>query len=441
MNARFGSWVVPLLAFLGGLLVGWLLLGWVIWPPPAKNAIPAALGANARLDYLALVADSFATNGNINVVRQRLQGFDLDQTARDIGELANRSEAVGLGPQAARLRNLGAAIARGDIGPVTTGAGAAGAVATAGASGAGAAAKAAATAIATAAPSGAASSSATSSSRIPTDWIIIAAFGLLTAALVVWAWQRWSLRRAATPSFPTSRAPYTAPPSSPAPSAGPPPASVVQPADGGPLYVSLNQPARISYLSDGSENADLRIFDAAAAGQTKTVIGQVDLRVAEILRPDPNELPAALELRLFDRRAARTVAAVLVSHDAYVDPTARQLVSTLPNNVVKPAFDVSRIGRVIVLETRNLRLQAEVVDVQFAPGLRYPAFDELVLEVTPMPNDTPPNVIDADYAVAEPDVVAGPPRVDVVADDAEANDDEAGNAPGNGHPSGPSAAS
>ena len=168
-------------------------------------------------------------------------------------------------------------------------------------------------------------------------------------------------------------------------------------------YVTLNETARIEFHSDSSDSIDLRIFDAAAVSQTKTVVGQVDLRVAEILRPDPTQLPAALELRLFDRRAARTVVAVLVSAEAYTDPTARQLVGTLPNNVIKPAIDVSRTGRTIELETRNLRLQAEIEDVQFLPATPYPTFNELVLKVTPMPNSEPPEVIDGDYTLAPPD--------------------------------------
>ena len=95
-----------------------------------------------------------------------------------------------------------------------------------------------------------------------------------------------------------------------------------------------------------------------------------------------------------------------------MDPTARQLIGTLPNNVVKPAIDVSRTGRTIELETRNLRLQAEVVSVQFGPATPYPVFDELVLAVTPMPNDEPPEVIDGDYTLAPPDGEEDDPAVD-----------------------------
>lgn len=395
MSERVRPWLIPGLAFVGGLLVGWLLLGWVVLPPPAKNARPPALVDNYRKDYLALVADSYAQNGNANVVRQRLQGFDLSQVVTEVESLASQSETLGLAGQSARLRSLAAAINRGEAGTVTGQplATVAAAAATAGSAPTLSAAAKGAAATATA-------SATEASSRVPSDWIIIGAFGLLAAALVVWVVQRRRLSRAVTSTVPTSEKPVTSAPSA---TSSPRPQGVASAPSDRLQYVTLNETARIEFHSDSSDSIDLRIFDAAAVSQTKTVVGQVDLRVAEILRPDPTQLPAALELRLFDRRAARTVVAVLVSAEAYTDPTARQLVGTLPNNVIKPAIDVSRTGRTIELETRNLRLQAEIEDVQFLPATPYPTFNELVLKVTPMPNSEPPEVIDGDYTLAPPD--------------------------------------
>lgn len=395
MSERVRPWLIPGLAFVGGLLVGWLLLGWVVLPPPAKNARPPALVDNYRKDYLALVADSYAQNGNANVVRQRLQGFDLSQVVTEVESLASQSETLGLAGQSARLRSLATAINRGEAGTVTGQplATVAAAAATAGSAPTLSAAAKGAAATATA-------SATEASSRVPSDWIIIGAFGLLAAALVVWVVQRRRLSRAVTSTVPTSEKPVT---SAPPVTSSPRPQGVASAPSDRLQYVTLNETARIEFHSDSSDSIDLRIFDAAAVSQTKTVVGQVDLRVAEILRPDPTQLPAALELRLFDRRAARTVVAVLVSAEAYTDPTARQLVGTLPNNVIKPAIDVSRTGRTIELETRNLRLQAEIEDVQFLPATPYPTFNELVLKVTPMPNSEPPEVIDGDYTLAPPD--------------------------------------
>jgi len=341
------------------------------------------------------VADSYAQNGNANVVRQRLQGFDLSQVVTEVESLASQSETLGLAGQSARLRSLAAAINRGEAGTVTGQplATVAAAAATAGSAPTLSAAAKGAAATATA-------SATEASSRVPSDWIIIGAFGLLAAALVVWVVQRRRLSRAVTSTVPTSEKPVTSAPSA---TSSPRPQGVASAPSDRLQYVTLNETARIEFHSDSSDSIDLRIFDAAAVSQTKTVVGQVDLRVAEILRPDPTQLPAALELRLFDRRAARTVVAVLVSAEAYTDPTARQLVGTLPNNVIKPAIDVSRTGRTIELETRNLRLQAEIEDVQFLPATPYPTFNELVLKVTPMPNSEPPEVIDGDYTLAPPD--------------------------------------
>jgi hypothetical protein len=45
-------WFWPLVAFLVGLLIGWLVIGWALWPVTWKNTLPQDLRPAERDAYL-----------------------------------------------------------------------------------------------------------------------------------------------------------------------------------------------------------------------------------------------------------------------------------------------------------------------------------------------------------------------------------------------------
>ncbi|MCW5849602.1 MAG: hypothetical protein KIT87_05940 [Anaerolineae bacterium] len=358
MNNRLLSNWRGLALFLLGLVIGWFVIGWWLWPSGFGGPRPAQLEHVSRQDYLALVADSYAQNGNLAVVQQRLEGFDLNDAARELDDLARRSDEFGLNAQAARLRNL-ANVVRRDL--LRTAAQPTAAPKT------------------TIAPTAQPSTGLGEQARdifggLRQGWLVGLVLALVIVALLAYAAVRWRLDRLLKWS----------------PRAADGGEAAAEDTGGGrtagdiedqPLvYVSLNQLTRISYSADGPDRTEIRIKDA-----NKDMVGQVELRAAEILGRTPGEPPAALELRLFDRHEPRTRVAVLVSHAASQDPTARQLIASMSSDYVKPAFDVSRLGRVVELDTRFIHLQAEVVDAVFGEGGHYPPFQYLCLEITPMP--------------------------------------------------------
>ncbi len=356
-NRLISSWGGPAL-FLLGLVIGWFVIGWWLWPSGFGGPHPAQLEAVSRQDYLALVADSYAQNGNVAVVQQRLDGFDLNEASRELDDLARRSDEFGLTAQAARLRNL-ANVVRRDL--LRTAAQPTAAPKT------------------TAAPTAQPSAGLGDQVRgllggLRLGWLVGLVLALVIVALLAWATVRWRLDRLMRWS---GRADDTAEAAT---------NDTGRRQDAGEtddqpvVYVSLNQLTRISYSADGPDRTEIRIKDA-----NKDMVGQVELRAAEILGRTPGEPPSALELRLFDRHEPRTRVAVLVSHAASQDPTARQLIASMSTDYVKPAFDVSRLGRVVELDTRFIHLQAEVVDAVFGEGGPYPPFQYLCLEITPMP--------------------------------------------------------
>ncbi len=64
-------WMIAGAAFVTGLILGWLALGWWIWPVDYIDATPAELRADLRVDYLRAAVDSFAATGDTNTARQR----------------------------------------------------------------------------------------------------------------------------------------------------------------------------------------------------------------------------------------------------------------------------------------------------------------------------------------------------------------------------------
>jgi len=95
--------------FLAGLLIGWFALGWGIWPAVPKDLLPSDLRTAERESYLALVAESFAVDGNLALAREKLASWSNDALAEDLGRLQARLAGVDA-LQAGDLRALAAAL-------------------------------------------------------------------------------------------------------------------------------------------------------------------------------------------------------------------------------------------------------------------------------------------------------------------------------------------
>ncbi len=67
--------IVGLVALVAGVLVGWLVIGWTLWPVQWTSVLPADLGPVGREQYLDLVAESYVLNKNLMQAQQRLASF------------------------------------------------------------------------------------------------------------------------------------------------------------------------------------------------------------------------------------------------------------------------------------------------------------------------------------------------------------------------------
>lgn len=98
-NARYA------LVFAVGLLVGWLILGWVIFPVQWANTVPSDLQDDIQAEYAQMAADSYALTGNLDRAVARLQYWDAFDTTEMLVRQSN-AIAPSDAPAAERLRAL-----------------------------------------------------------------------------------------------------------------------------------------------------------------------------------------------------------------------------------------------------------------------------------------------------------------------------------------------
>ena len=66
------------------MLVGWLVLGWVVWPVTWTNAQLQDLRPDLRNEYVTMVAESYAQTRNLEQARARLAGWSEEDLAKDL---------------------------------------------------------------------------------------------------------------------------------------------------------------------------------------------------------------------------------------------------------------------------------------------------------------------------------------------------------------------
>lgn len=101
---RRPSWVIPVIGFLVGLLIGWWVIGWWLWPVTWTNALPVDLKAAERDQYLLMVAESYSVTRNAELARSRLSSWPSEQLAEHLTNLQAR--AAPNPQQAAQVQGL-----------------------------------------------------------------------------------------------------------------------------------------------------------------------------------------------------------------------------------------------------------------------------------------------------------------------------------------------
>lgn len=305
-----------------GLLLGWLVIGWWLWPVKWVDADPWDLRAQHKQAYVAMVADSLATNGDADLAQQRLRNWDKKELSKILQDLIEDRRARQMGLEAQNLEMLRDAL--------------------------GLEAQAPAPAPAQPAPQPAAKPASGFLRWLP---LILGIVVLLLLALAAIGW----LTRRQKGAAPRRPAPPREMPPSP---------------DG---TTRLN-----SFLATyryGEASYDESFSIESPEGE---FLGECGLGISETLAEGSPNRVTALEIWLFDKTDIRTVTKVLMSEWAHGNADMRAVLAP------KGELLLAAPGQEIVMETERLRLKATIAEVSY--GAEQPPnsyFERLVVRMEP----------------------------------------------------------
>ncbi len=73
--------------FLLGFLLGWLVVGWWLWPVRWINTDPWDLKLEFKKHYILMAADSYTLNGDIELLRKRFRGWSQEELVAIVSQL------------------------------------------------------------------------------------------------------------------------------------------------------------------------------------------------------------------------------------------------------------------------------------------------------------------------------------------------------------------
>jgi hypothetical protein len=298
-------------AFLLGVVVGLVVLGWWLWPVRWINADPVDLREVHKQEYLQMIADSYALTGDVDVAHARLGLLkapgedDTDLAAMLDAAMQERIEA-GKADQAFRLQGLASAVI---LPPPPT-----------------------------AEPTAAEPAGVTGGGTLRALGIFF--FLLLLGSGIVLLLSRLQRQEAVRRRRPSA--------------AGPPVTGAGEELAAMPAEGSLGQFETTFNLGD--EGYDVSTSIQSSAGD---FIGECGVSAVDDLAVGEVGSVSAFEIWLFDKDDVRTETTVLLSEAAAADGTVRERLA--PKGKLLEAEQ----GQVITLETANLRLQATIAEVEY----------------------------------------------------------------------------
>lgn len=84
---------LPGLTFLVGLLVGWMVIGWLLWPVQWSNSEPWQLLPKHQRTFVRLVAEDYWLTGDISRARDALAGWDEEALAELMAAMENQASS------------------------------------------------------------------------------------------------------------------------------------------------------------------------------------------------------------------------------------------------------------------------------------------------------------------------------------------------------------
>lgn len=317
-------------AFVLGLVIGLVVLGWWLFPVEWKDASPAFLSNRHKVEYVQLVADSFVLTGDVQKAKDR------------VAQLGNGAEAIQMAMDATEgLDNL-------RVSQLATVAGA-GAAPTGGEQ-----------------PGG---SAAAESPSLLQRILPICGAGLvlvLVLGLGAFAYMRFvgGMPRTKGPARPRPEVTQ----GSTATRIETPPEIV---AEAGPEPVTT---FKTTYMLGND------LFDESFSidDQQGDFLGECGVGIGETIGVGDPKKVTAFEVWLFDKNDIRTVTKVVMSEHAFNDEGLKSRLSAKGEPVM------AKSAGIVEMETATLKVAARIVDMQYGSGALPPNsfFQQLTLEIS-----------------------------------------------------------
>lgn len=320
--------ITAAVAFVIGLLAGWMLLGWVVAPVQYVNAGPQNLSDFFKVQYVQLIADSFALTNDVAAAQERL-GY-LGDGAGAAVDLALQNTS---GIDSLRVSSLAAIVPAGG----------------------------------TAAPGGG------GAVGLLKAILPICAVGVLLIVVIGGALFFWRLRSNSA---------------APAKSRGQHPRS--EGAVGSPSVNAAGEvmEAEVSY-PPGEEPVstfkttymlgnDLYDESFSVDDLQGDFLGECGVGISETIGVGDPKKVTAFEVWLFDKNDIKTVTNVVMSDHAYRDEALKSRLAP------KGELVQARSGEIVKLETASLKVEARIVDLQYGSGVLPPNsfFQQLTFEIS-----------------------------------------------------------
>jgi len=295
--------------FVVGLLIGWLAIGWWLWPVSWTDADPYDLRESHKKTWISMVADSMALNQDVELARSRLAGWPPDELEATMKELVRVYQAEGRAADARNIQALAATL------PLPQ------------------------------APA------PTPTAQGGWGWIQICGLLLFLGLIGVAAVLAYTAMRRRRQERPPVEAEPVPKPLKTVPSAWKPAAA--------PALQTFTATYHL-----GDEGFDQSFSIESSSGE---FLGECGIGVSEVIAPGSPEKVAAFEVWLFDKSDIRTVTKVLASQHAFSDPGLRSRLDP------KGEVILATPHQSMLLETASLRVQVEISEMGYGQDPALPA--------------------------------------------------------------------
>jgi hypothetical protein len=337
-------------AFIAGLFIGLVILGWWLWPVQWYDASPSDLRPDAQQDYVCMMIDSYSVNQNGSLAVRRYAELGDDGPALVAG--TTPANCPGVSQEA--ISSFQSVL---KVAPGTANTAAPQAAAPTAAAGQGTA--------PAATPAGGTKptqAQTSSGSKNSSSFLLLGLLCLVTLGVGAAAFYLFVLKPRKDSGNSYSGKSFPSGGGGAAPAAG----------------VSPSEEPTAQFITTYMIGDDLYDDSFSIDAPSGEFLGECGVGISEALAPGEPKRVTAFEVWLFDKNDIQTVTKMLMSKYAFNDPAIRQRL--LPKGELLSVV----AGQRVVLETASLRLEAHVVDTNYtqATSPSEAAFDRLTLELS-----------------------------------------------------------